>query len=75
MTEDQRRSERERREAALAAAGSGVEPGAREVPPARMKQMLSLRMEPELDPRYPLSGGEPTDERERPAARSRYGSR
>lgn len=48
MTEDQRRSEHERREAALDVAGSGVEPGAREVPSARLKQMLSLRMEPEL---------------------------
>lgn len=48
MTDDQRRSERERREAALATASSCVEPGAREVPPARLKQMLSLRMEPEL---------------------------
>jgi predicted HicB family RNase H-like nuclease len=48
MTEGQRASEQERRNAAQAAAGSGVEPGAHEVPARRISQMMSVRMEPEL---------------------------
>ncbi len=48
MNEKQRLSEQTRREAAQAAAGSGVELGAREVPARSMKQMLSVRFEPEL---------------------------
>jgi len=50
MSDDQRLSERQRREAAQAAmaAGSGVEPGARVVPPREMKQMVSARFEAEL---------------------------
>ena len=46
--DDLRRSERERREAAEEAAEHGVEPGGREVPGRATKQMVSVRLEPEL---------------------------
>lgn len=49
MNEDKQLSEPERREAAQAAAGSIVEAGTgHEVPPREMKQMISVRFEPEL---------------------------
>lgn len=49
MNEDKRLSEPERRATAQAAAGSIVEPGTgHEVPAREMKQMISVRFEPEL---------------------------
>jgi predicted DNA-binding protein len=49
VNEDKRLSEPERREAAQAAAGSIVESGTgHEVPAREMKQMISVRFEPEL---------------------------
>ncbi len=48
MNADKMLSDRERREAAQASAGIGVEPGAREVRPREIRQMVSVRMEPEL---------------------------
>ena len=44
----ERRSERERRDEAQRLADGLVEEAVREVPPSNMKQMLSLRMDPQL---------------------------
>ncbi len=44
----ERRSERERRDEAQRNAESLVEEALREVPPSDLKQVLSLRMEPQL---------------------------
>lgn len=44
----ERRSERERRDEAQRNAEDLVEEAIREVPPSEMKQMLSLRMDPQL---------------------------
>ena len=48
MIENMIKSEREHREEALAAFGGEVEPGAREVTGRELKQMISVRIEPDL---------------------------
>lgn len=46
----ERRSERERRDEAQRLAEGLVQEAVREVPPSGMKQMLSLRVDPQLQP-------------------------
>lgn len=48
MSDEARRSERERRELAEQHAGEVVAGSGRAVPPRRLGQMVSLRLEPEL---------------------------
>lgn len=48
MNEDKRRTEHERREAALSGPTSDVELEARQVPAREIRQMLSVPMEPQL---------------------------
>lgn len=48
MSDEHRRSERERRELAQQHAGDVVEGSGRAVAPRRLDQMISLRLEPEL---------------------------
>lgn len=48
MTDSTQMSEQERRALAQASAGGDVEPGAREIPPTTIRQMLSVRIEPQL---------------------------
>ncbi len=48
VNEEQRLSERVRREAAHDAAGNAVESSGREVPSGQIKQMVSVRLEAEL---------------------------
>jgi Ribbon-helix-helix protein, copG family len=48
MSEEHRRSERERRELAQQHAGEVVEGSGRPVAPRRLDQMISLRLEPDL---------------------------
>ena len=48
MTDEQRLSEHQRREATMEAAEAGLEPGGEEVSPRSIKQMVSVRFDPDL---------------------------